>query len=54
MLKKSNFEELFGSDSSVSIRHQNIRFAATEMFRIFKYISLQIVKKIFQLRDAVP
>ena len=46
-----------------SIHHQNIRFLATEMFKVFKGKSLfkvlkgispQIVKEIFQFRDAMP
>ena len=42
--KKLNFEELLERDSSVSIHHQNIRFLAIEMFKVFKGISPQIVR----------
>ena len=40
--------------ASDSIHHQNIRFLVTEMFKVFKGISLQIAKEIFQFRDAMP
>ena len=53
-IKKSNFEELFERDDSDSIHHQNIIFFVIEMFKVFKGISLQIVKEIFQFRDAMP
>ena len=42
--KKSNLDKY----------HQNIRFLAIEMFKVFKGISPQIVKEIFQFRDAMP
>ena len=48
--KKSNFAELFERDGPVSFHHQNTRFLAIEML---KFISPQIVKKIFQFTDAV-
>ena len=35
-------------------QNQNIRFLAIEMFKVFKGRSPQIVKGIFQFRDAVP
>ena len=40
--------------TSVSIHPQNIRFPTIEIFKVFKGISPQIVKAIFQFRDAVP
>ena len=40
--------------ASDSIHHQNIRFLVIEMFKVFKGISLQIAKEIFQFRDAMP
>ena len=52
-IKKSNFEELLERDRSVSIHHQNIRFLAIEMFKVFRDIGLQIVEEIFQFRDAM-
>ena len=36
------------------MHRQNIRFLTIEMFKIFKGVGPQIVKEIFQLRDAVP
>ena len=54
MSAHSNFEQLLEKDGSVSIDHENIRFLATEMFKVFKGISSQITKKIFQFRDAIP
>ena len=52
--KKSNSEELLERDGSASIHHQNIIFIAIEMFKVFKGISPQILKEIFQFRDAMP
>ena len=52
--KKSNFEDLLERNWSSSANHQNIRFLAIEMFKVFKNISLQIVKKIFPTKDAMP
>ena len=49
--KKSDFEELLERDSCFSIHHQNIIFLATEKFKVFKGISPQVVKKIFQFRE---
>ena len=46
-IKTSNFKELNKRDGSVSIHHQNIRFLAVEMFKVFKDISPQVVKEIF-------
>ena len=42
--KKSNLDKC----------HQNIKFLAIEMFKVFKGISPQILKEIFQFRDAMP
>ena len=53
-IKTSNFKDLHKRDGSVSIHHQNIRFLAVEMFKIFKDRSPQVVKEIFQFRGAVP
>ena len=41
-------------DGSVYIHHHNIRSFAMEMSKVFQGISPQIVKEIFQFRDAVP
>ena len=53
-IKTSNFKELHKRDGSVSIHRRIIRFLAVEMFKVFKDISPQVVKEIFQFRDAVP
>ena len=45
-IKTSNFKELNKRDGSVSIHHQNIRFLAVEMFKVFKDISPQVVKHV--------
>ena len=52
-IKTSNFKELNERDGSVSIHHQNIRFLAVEMFKVFKDISPQVVKEIFQFREEI-
>ena len=52
-IKTSNFKELHKTDGSVSIHHQNIRFLAVEMFKVFKDISPQVVKEIFQFREEI-
>ena len=52
--EKSHFEGLLERYGSVSIHHQNIRFLAIEMSKVFKGISPQVWKQIFQFRDAMP
>ena len=52
--KKLNFEDLLERDGPASIHHQNIRFLAIKMFKVSKGISHQIVKGVFQFRDALP
>ena len=39
--KKSSFKELLERDGSVSFHHQNIRFLAIEMFKVFKGIGCE-------------
>ena len=51
-IKKSNFEEL-ERDDFVFIHHQNTRFIAIEIFKVLKGTDPQILKEIFQFRDAV-
>ena len=46
----SSFQELLEKDNSVSIHHKNIQVLATEMFKIFKNLSPDIVREIFQER----
>ena len=44
----SSFQELLEKDNSVSIHYKNIQVLATEMFKIFKNLSPDIVREIFQ------
>ena len=43
----STFQELLNKDNSVSIHHRNLRVLATEMFRIHRGLSPEIVREIF-------
>ena len=47
-IKKSNFKKFLERDCSVSIHYQNIRCLTIKMFKVFKGVSPQIVKGIFQ------
>ena len=51
-LLQSFCDDLLERDGFVSIHHQNIRYLAIEIFKVFKGISPHIVKKNFQLRDT--
>ena len=46
--KKSSFEELMETDSSVSVHNRNLRALATEMYTIYHGISPTIMSKIFK------
>ena len=48
--KKSSFEQLLETDSSVSVHSRNLRALATEMYKIYHGISPTIMKEIFTLR----
>ena len=48
----SSFQELLEKDNSVSIHHKNIQVLATEMFKISKNLSPDIVREIFQARSV--
>ena len=48
--KTSTFQQLLEKDNSVSIHHRNVQILATEMFKISKNLSSEIVKEIFQER----
>ena len=50
--KTSTFQQLLEKDNSVSIHHRNVQILATEMFKISKNLSSEIVKEIFQERIA--
>ena len=51
--KTSDFSELLEKDGFVSIRNQNIRQLATEMFKVSKGLCLGIVKGLFQFRNEI-
>ena len=48
--KKSSFEQLLETDSSVSAHDRNLRALATEMYKIYYGISPTIINEIFTLR----
>ena len=52
--KKPKFEKLLEIDSFVSIHHQNSRFLAVEMFKVFNGMSPQFVEEVYQFRDTAP
>ena len=41
------FQELLNRDNFVSIHHRNLQVLATEMFKIHRGLSLDILKEIF-------
>ena len=43
----STFEELLNKDNSVSIRHRNVQVLATEMFKIHRGLSPEILRETF-------
>ena len=45
--KASNFEQLLGKDSSVSIHTRNLRFLALEMFKVAKGLAPTIINDFF-------
>ena len=45
--KASNFEQLLGKDSSVSIHTRNLRFLALEMFKVAKGLAPIIINDFF-------
>ena len=48
--KKSSFEQLLETDSSVSAHDRNLRALATEMYKIYYGILPTIMNEIFTLR----
>ena len=52
--KASDFNELLEKDGSVSVKYQNIRQLATEMFKVSKGLYSQIAKGFFQFRNEGP
>ena len=45
--KSRSYEELLEKDSSALLHHRNFRILATEMFKIVKDISPEIMKEVF-------
>ena len=43
----STFQELLNKDNSVSIHHRNLQVLATEMFKIHRGLSPEILRQIF-------
>ena len=43
----STFRELLNKDNSISIPHRNLRILVTEMFKIHRGLSLNILREIF-------
>ena len=48
--KKSSFHDLLEKDGSVSIHYKKLRALATEMYRIYNGMALEIVREILPLR----
>lgn len=49
--KQSRFEEIMDIDSSLSIHHRNTQTLATEIYKVKKSSSLEIMNEIFQLKE---
>ena len=43
----STFQELLNQDNSVSINHRNLQLLATEMFKIHRGLSPEIIRQTF-------
>ena len=48
--KTSSFEELLDNDESVTIHTRNLQVLATEMFKVYRNLSPNIVAEIFCAR----
>ena len=46
------FQELLNKDNSVSIRHRNLQVLATEMFKIHRGLSREILRETFVLKTS--
>ena len=49
-----HYWELLEKGNSALIHHQNIKFIAIEIFKVFSCIGPKILKIFFQLRHALP
>ena len=47
----SSFEELLETDNSVSVYHENIQVLATELYKIVKELSPEIMKEVFPFNE---
>ena len=47
----SSLEELLETDNSVSVYHENIQVLATELYKIVKELSPEIMKEVFPLNE---
>ena len=47
----SSFEELLKKDGSVTIHHQNLRFLAIEMFKVYRGMAPAILHDVFNLKE---
>ena len=48
--KNSSFEELLEKDGSVTIHTRNLQVLATEVFKVYRNLSQNLVAKIFHAR----
>ena len=48
----STFQELLNKDDSASIHHRNLQFLATEMFKIHRGLSLEILRETFMSKTS--
>ena len=48
----STFQELLNKDDSISMHHRNLQFLATEMFKIHRGLSLEILRETFMSKTS--
>ena len=49
--KQSTFEELLEKDNTVSVHQRNLQFFATELYKVLKGLSPDLMKDVFPLND---
>ena len=49
--KKSTFEELLEKDNTVSVHQRNLKFLATELYKVLNGLSPDLMKDVFPLND---